>query len=40
MNKMMGEKEFFDIMKNYNRKLTRKERFQVVDLVKSLIEER
>lgn len=40
MSKIMGEKEFFEVMKNLNRQLTRTERFQIVDLVKSLIKER
>jgi hypothetical protein len=32
---IMGEKEFFDVMKNANRHLTMEERFLIAELVKN-----
>ena len=37
---IMGEKEFFDIMKNANRHLTMEERHVVATLVETFIENR
>ena len=37
---IMGEKEFFDIMKNANRHLTMEERHTIATLVEAFIENR
>tara|TARA_R110002020_G_scaffold306294_1_gene522281 strand:- start:5 stop:235 length:231 start_codon:yes stop_codon:yes gene_type:complete len=37
---LMGEKEFFDVMKNANRHLTMEERFLIAELITAFTERR